>query len=337
VAVPIAILAAPGLLWLRAHTACNGGPTPEGEPQMPTSTPTRTRGDTTRTKRRKRSSCLGRYREDTTGATRVIVALPAPAGATLVVDRLAGTKADARVLARIAAEEDAGNAELVASMYLADENRGRCRELTAEDLEPMPKIEGGENGEASENTDSEALDYAGGVVDDHGVRYCVRVIEGGEGAPAQELRWAREDDSGGWEAVTLRETIAQFESYEPLITMTRAAVDAHSGDRAIGVSTLRLELRRQEGSPIVLNRGLREAVLRAVAQQNLSLSEIAARCGRRHSGCDDLSSGDTTWLQRRIGIKREAGSDAPTSWVHTEVLALIARDGLGLAPHEVEL
>src|SRR5271165_4662478 len=85
VAVPIAILAAPGLLWLRAHTACNGGPIPEGEPQMPTSTPTRTRGDTTPAKRRKRSSCLGRYREVTTGATRVIVALAAPAGATLVV------------------------------------------------------------------------------------------------------------------------------------------------------------------------------------------------------------------------------------------------------------
>jgi len=301
---------------------------------MPTSTPTRTRGDTTPAKRRKRSSCLGRYREDTTGATRVIVALAAPAGATLVVDRLAGTKADARVLARIAPEEDAGNAELVASMYLADENRRRCRALTAEDLSLKAEAEAGDRGET---TDGEAFDYASGVVDDHGVHYCVRVMEGGEAGPARELRWARADGSGGWGAVTLRETIARFEAYEPLITMTTEAIDAYGEDRAIGVSTLRLELRRQQGSPIVLNRGLREAVLRAVAQQNLSLSEIAARCGRRHSGCDDLSSGDTTWLQRRIGIKREAGSDAPTSWVHTEVLALIARDGLGLAPHEVEL
>lgn len=268
----------------------------------------------------------------------MIVALAAPAGATLVVNRLAGTRADARVLARIAAEEDPGNAQLIASMYLADERRGRCRELTAEDLSPTARIEGGEDGSedgGGERGDSEEFDYASGVVDERGVRWSVRATQGAECGATRELRWTRGD--GGGEAVTLRETIAHFEAYEPLMAMTAAALDAYSDDRTIGVSALRLELRRQQESPIVLNRGLREAVLRAVGEQGLSLSEIAARCGRRHSGCEGFSSGDTTWLQRRIGIKKEAGSESPTSWVHTEVLALIARDGLGLAPHEVEV
>ena len=33
----------------------------------------------------------------------------------------------------------------------------------------------------------------------------------------------------------------------------------------------------------------------------------------------------------------EAGQDQPTRWVHSDVLALIARDGLAMSPNEVEL
>jgi len=265
---------------------------------------------------------------------RTVVALQGPAGSIIVVDRLAGTNVDARVVARIAVDEDPGNEQLVATMYLEDENRGRCRELTDDDLSFSPK-EG--DGDADEADDGDAPEYSSGVVDDEGVRYSIRELNGGENGAARELRWARLNDSDAWEAVTLRDAIAHFENYRPFMAMTAAAVAANTNDPAIGVSKLHSELRRQEDSPIVLNRGIRAAVLRAVKEQEVSLSEIAARCGRRHSGCDGVSSGDTTWLQRRIGIKKEAGSDAPTMWVHTDVLALIARDGLGLAPHEVEV
>ncbi len=300
---------------------------------MPTSTATRTRGNAPKAKQCKRGRCRGRYREEDTGAVRSIVALAGAGGSVVVVDRLAGTKADARVVACIAAEEDPGNAALIAQLYLADENRGRCRELTREDLAASPANAAGD---AGQDDDAVAPDYTDGVLDEEGVRYSIRELGGGEGA-ARELRWARRDPGGVWRALTLRETIAHFEAYEPFMAMTAAAVAENKDDPAVGVATLHCELRRQQQSPIVLNRGIRAAVLRAVSEQGLSLSEIAARCGRRHSGCDDFSSGDTTWLQRRIGVKKEAGSDRPTKWVHTDVLALIARDGLGLAPHEVEV
>jgi hypothetical protein len=301
---------------------------------MPTSTATRTRAKAPKPKQSKRGSCLGRYREDDTGAVRSIVALAGAGGSVVVVDRLAGTKADARVIACIAAEEDPGNASLIAQLYLADENRGRCRELTSEDLSSSTA---NVTGDAGQGEGTVAPSYSDGVLDEEGVRYSIRELDGGEGGAARELRWARRSAGGEWQALTLRETIGHFEDYEPFMAMAAAAVAANKDNPAIGVATLHCELRRQQDSPIVLNRGIRAAVLRAVNEQGLSLSEIAARCGRRHSGCDDFSSGDTTWLQRRIGVKKEAGSDGPTRWVHTDVLALIARDGLGLAPHEVEV
>lgn len=167
--------------------------------------------------------------------------------------------------------------------------------------------------------------------------YSIRELDGGEDGARRELRWARRNGGGEWRALTLRETVAHFEDYEPFMAMTAAAVVANKHDPSVGVAKLHSEFRRQQDSPIVLNRGVRAAVLRAVSEQGLSLSEIAARCGRRHGGCEDFSSGDTTWLQRRIGIKKEAGSEGPTRWVHADVLALIAREGLGLAPHEVEV
>jgi hypothetical protein len=33
----------------------------------------------------------------------------------------------------------------------------------------------------------------------------------------------------------------------------------------------------------------------------------------------------------------EGGEDKPTPWIHSQTLALIARDGLGGCPHEIEL
>jgi hypothetical protein len=90
-------------------------------------------------------------------------------------------------------------------------------------------------------------------------------------------------------------------------------------------------------SQIVLNRGLREAVLAAAAAQGLSMSEIAARCGRVKYDSRGKESGETSWLARRLGIVPEGRENAPTPWIHSDVLALIARSGLGISPREVEL
>jgi hypothetical protein len=67
------------------------------------------------------------------------------------------------------------------------------------------------------------------------------------------------------------------------------------------------------------------------------MSEIAIRCGRRKWDQRGCESGETSWLARRIGMLPEGGESEPTPWVHSDVLALIACNGLGLAPCEVEL
>jgi len=100
---------------------------------------------------------------------------------------------------------------------------------------------------------------------------------------------------------------------------------------------LRTELERVKGSPIVLNRGLRQAVLAAVEWQGVSMSEIAIRCGRVKRDAKGKESGETSWLARRLGVLPEGGGKTYTPWIHSDVLALIARDGLGISPREVEL
>jgi hypothetical protein len=92
-----------------------------------------------------------------------------------------------------------------------------------------------------------------------------------------------------------------------------------------------------QASPIVLNRALREAVLRAVETERLSMSEIAIRCGRVKRDRRGNEAGETSWLARRVGLLPEGGASAPTPWIHTDVLALIARRGLAISPREIEL
>jgi hypothetical protein len=67
------------------------------------------------------------------------------------------------------------------------------------------------------------------------------------------------------------------------------------------------------------------------------MSEIAVRCGRVKRDGKGNVSGETSWLARRIGLLPEGGQSRPTPWIHSDVLALIARDGLGASPREVEL
>ena len=82
-------------------------------------------------------------------------------------------------------------------------------------------------------------------------------------------------------------------------------------------------------SPIVLNRALREVVLERVERGELSMSEIATRCGRVKHDSNGNESGETSWLGRRLGLLPEGGKSSPTPWIHSDVLALIARSRPG--------
>ena len=89
-------------------------------------------------------------------------------------------------------------------------------------------------------------------------------------------------------------------------------------------------------SPIVLNRRLREVTLAIVGSEQLSMSETAMRCGRVKRDTRGNVSGATSWLARRVGLLPEGGQTRHTPWIHSDVLALIARRGLAISPREVE-
>jgi hypothetical protein len=131
--------------------------------------------------------------------------------------------------------------------------------------------------------------------------------------------------------VSLRRVLGAVESYDPVAMSERALELKPSGIRG---RVLRQELERIASSPFVLNRGLREAVQAQLATGE-TLALIARRCGRLHRGHQGRA--DTSWLARRCGLMAPPGEQRPTPWVHTDVLALIAREGLGVAPREVEL
>jgi hypothetical protein len=154
------------------------------------------------------------------------------------------------------------------------------------------------------------------------------------------LRWCQRDPRqipGRLQPLSLRETIARVESYEPMVTLTRRSLAVHRDDAGVSTSVLGAELTRVQESPIVLNRRLREVVLGALDRQGLSMSEIAIRCGRVKRDCNGNESGETSWLARRLGLLPESGQSKPTPWIHSDVLGLIARRGLAISPREVEL
>jgi hypothetical protein len=156
-------------------------------------------------------------------------------------------------------------------------------------------------------------------------------------ADVSELRWLRRAPDGSAEPTTLRKVIGALQSYEPARTLTANALQKHRCDGQISVVSLHAELDRIGSSHIVLNRGLREAVLAAMHREGLTLNEITIRCGRIKRDENGNESGETSWLARRVGILPEGGHETPTPWVSSDVLALIARQGLGRAPREVEV
>jgi hypothetical protein len=283
---------------------------------------------------------LARY-TDPEGRPREVLARPGRGGSVLVLDRDATTLGDRRLVAHLAADESAENARLVCGHYLRDPRGRRCRPLTPEDLLTVPFSEGCERegpdgfGSAPSPPELEVL------LDRHGRRHWLEAIDAGLTIP--ELRWCRQgtaelEAGGPPRPESVRDAIACMESYEPVRALTTAALAHHRGDPAISVAVLRSELRRVDASRIVLNRELRRAVLSAMRTQGLSLSEIAFRCGRVKRDGRGNRSGETSWLSRRVGIAPESGGDGePTPWIHSEVLALIAREGLGISPREVEL
>jgi hypothetical protein len=271
---------------------------------------------------------LGTYDASGGGPSREIVSLPRPDGSVLVVDRFSDTLTDARLVAGLAPDEPSENARIVCEMYLADETRGRCRLLSIDDSDA--------NGQT--HVDSpDGLAALQPLADPAGRLYRIRIVAPRDSTA--ELCWTRFPASDGdrFDVLTLRDVVAGVADYEPARTITAAALSAHRDDELVLTRRLAGELQRVTRSPIVLNRRLREAVQRKVLSNELTMSEIALRCGRTKRDRRGNLSGETSWLARRIGALPEGGEAEPTQWVHIDTLALIARDGLGLNPNEVEL
>jgi hypothetical protein len=268
---------------------------------------------------------LARY-SDAHQSARELAVMPAHAGSRLVIDRDADTGDDARLLAHLAPDEPAINARVVCDEYLRDPSPARCRRLHEADLASvpawaLPELGTGSEGLAAPSTGPFALAR---------VPIARRDLA--------ELRWTRSPSLPGQTApvLSLRGVIGALESYEPARTLSVRAAACHRSDPRLSVATLSAELERLAASPIVLNRLLRRAVERAVAD-GMSLSLIAMRCGRIKHDARGNVSGETSWLGRRLGLLPEGGGTRPTPWIHSDVLALIARRGLGISPHEVEL
>ncbi len=275
---------------------------------------------------------LGRY-IDPDGRKRQVVALSGARGSVLVVDRDASTLGDRRLVAHLAADEPPENAVLVCEHYLRDTAGRWCRRVTAEDLRASPF---GEAEEQDPDPEAEALSSPAVLADRRGWTYRLELCLADMSIP--ELRWHRSSPAAERsEPVGMREVIASLESYEPVRTITSRALALHRADPEVSTSMLRTERARVERSEIVLNRGLRRAALAVAASQELSMSEIAMRCGKVRCDARGRTSGETSWLARRLGLAPEGGGRTPTPWIHTDVLALIARHGLGISPREVEL
>jgi hypothetical protein len=274
----------------------------------------------------RRNPCRLATYTDGAGEERELIAIDLSDG-TLVIDRFAGSGYDPRLVGRLHADEPTENAQLLARVYLDDERRGRCRPVTDADLAA------GADGEAA--SVSADVRWGAPLVAGIGVLLQIRRVSD-KGGPA--LRWTVTTRAGaGRRVLPLRQVFGLLQAYEPAASMARAALAAHAQQAGVSVCGLRCELERACNSSMVLNRALRERVERAVATEGLSMSEIAKRCGRVKRGRNGSESGETSWLARRIGQLPEAGRDRPTPWVHSDVLALIARDGLGVSPPEAEM
>jgi hypothetical protein len=275
----------------------------------------------------RRGRRIDRY-QDELGVRRELIVRAGSNGSLLVIDRRPSPGCDERLLAHLPADEPFENAVIVCRRYLEDRpTRRGCRPVTEDDKRSAPlSFETDAFHSAWEEARCPEADY--------------RLEQGSGRMTIAQLRWMRYPHGGGGaagEPVSLREAIGETESYEPLCAVTRAALARHGNDPSVSITILRAELERVLESPIVLNRGLREAVLTHLEREQMSMSEVAIRCGRIKRDRTGNESGETSWLARRLGLLPEGGKRRPTPWIHSDVLGLIAREGIGVSPREVEL
>jgi single-strand DNA-binding protein len=193
------------------------------------------------------------------------------------VDRDATTKGDRRLVAHLAADEPVDNAAIVSLRYIDDvrDRRVVCRALTPRDARTVPLAE-----EEQVQLSAATLLADREPSDQRGYRYRLDRVQTGMSIP--ELRWQRHGTPAPAcnAIVSVREAVAALESYEPVRGLSIRALALHDCDPEVSTTVLRAELTRVQNSPIVLNRCLREAVLASTDRQQLSMSEIALRCGR---------------------------------------------------------
>jgi len=270
---------------------------------------------------------LGRYR-DGAGHTHEIIARPGRDGSVLIIDCNLAMACERRLVAHLSADEPRSNAHVVCHEYISNPTGRWCRSVVPSDLDSLPV----EEEEPRPPAPAEL------TVDEYGRSYQLAVV--GTRTSIREIRWVQRpphQQLGPVRVLSLRDVIACLQSYEPARAMTRGALARHRCERTVSTSVLRGELNRVCASRIVLNRGLREAVQGSTETPGVSLSEIAMRCGRvKHDRRGNIS-GEASWLCRRLGLVPESGERLCTPWIHSEVLALIARRGLGVSPREVEL
>lgn len=278
------------------------------------------------------------------GNPRELVVDEAAGGSLLVIDRDGVSLCDRRLIAHIAADEPSENVAIVCDQYLADESGRFCRLVEPDDLLTAPfaaptreDIARSHGHRTDRLLDRPAVELDAIEVLGRVYRLAVLSLPKSRG---RQLRWGRHaahDTGAVWEPVSLREVVGALQSYEPPLTLTATALALHADCDDVSLLRLRSEYERMCASPVVLNRRLREAVLQATRARRLTFSEIARRCGKVKFDRCGRRYGETSWLARRVGLMPEGGQQAGTPWVHSEVLALIARQGLGMSPREVEL
>ena len=186
---------------------------------------------------------LGHYTAPDGAEPREIVSTPGAGESTLVIDRLAGTHADARLVAHLAADEPLENARIVCEMYLIDQTRGRCRAVTTQNLEQSPLA-------PSRPTADRPSSPHPAVLDAGGHSYRIREVSSDDDFP--QLRWTRSRHPGcdvDFDQLTLRDVIARLEDYEPARTLTAQALALHREDPRVSTCQLQQELRPRDRQP----------------------------------------------------------------------------------------
>jgi hypothetical protein len=268
---------------------------------------------------------LGEY-QGPDGEAREIVLTPGRRGGVLVIDRAADTLGDPRLVAALAPDEPTENAGIVTALYLADTAGRRCGALGDTELAEPP---------AASQQEPKPQRLPQRLLDANKNRYRVQTLPAAHDN-GSEVRWTKAPPAGRegpTVIVTLRSTVGALEAYEPALAISERALAASApAVRA----TLAGELRRLRNSAMVLNRLLREHVQAEVAR-GTSLRELAHRCGRVQRNRAGVECGEAAWIARRVGLITEASLATPNHWIHSTVLALIAREALDVNPGEVEL